>query len=163
MTTQQRGFSLIEVLFAVLILSVGILGMAGLQVTSVQQNRSSLLRAQAVQLANSMLDRMRANNSTTYGPVAFTDAPNTSYNCIVNSCTVAQMAEFDIAEWKCTINSTDGSGATYSACKTLGISGQLPGGEGAITISGGSEQVSVRWQDSPKGNQNTITIATKTR
>jgi len=58
---QSRGFSLIEVLIAVLILSFGLLGLAGLQTNSVQQNQSAADSSQATFLAADALDRMRAN------------------------------------------------------------------------------------------------------
>ena len=57
---RQKGFSLVEVLVSVVILSVGILGVAGLQMLSLQQNRNSLFRADALLLGGDILDRMRA-------------------------------------------------------------------------------------------------------
>ena len=57
----QRGFTLIEVMIALLIFSLGLMGMAGLMVLSVKTNQSSYLRTQASFLAQSMADRMRAN------------------------------------------------------------------------------------------------------
>jgi type IV pilus assembly protein PilV len=56
-----RGFSLLEVLIALLVFSLGMLGMAGLLVVSVRANHSAFLRTQASFLAQSMADRMRAN------------------------------------------------------------------------------------------------------
>lgn len=161
----SNGFSLIEVLFAVLILSVGILGMAGLQVTSIQENRSALLRAQAVQLANSMLDRIRANPTATYDAASFSAAPSSTSNCLTDTCNVSQMAKFDVADWKCSINSSDAAGAPYSTCQTLGIAGQLPGGAGQLQVTSATHlmTVSVRWLDSPNGDTNTITLQTKTQ
>ena len=65
-TTARRscadGFSLIEVMVALLVLSVGLLGMAGLLVVSVKTNHSAYLRTQASFIAQSMADRMRANS-----------------------------------------------------------------------------------------------------
>lgn len=57
----QRGFSLLEVLIAVLVLSVGLLGMAALQINALKNNQSSFQRTQAVMLSYYMLDAMRAN------------------------------------------------------------------------------------------------------
>jgi len=57
----QAGFSLIEVLVAVVVLSIGILGIAGLQARVVQQNTQTYARTQATILAQNMADRMRAN------------------------------------------------------------------------------------------------------
>lgn len=56
-----RGFTLMEVLVAMLILSIGLLGMAGLQSLSFKMNQSSYLSSQATFLSYDMLDRMRAN------------------------------------------------------------------------------------------------------
>ena len=64
-----KGASLIEVLVAVVILSIGILGIAGIQVVSLQQNRGALLRLEALQLANDIIDRMRANPNQMYTQV----------------------------------------------------------------------------------------------
>jgi type IV pilus assembly protein PilV len=60
-TVAPRGFTLLEVLIALLIFSLGLLGLAGLMVVSVKTNNSAYLRTQASFLAQSMADRMRAN------------------------------------------------------------------------------------------------------
>jgi type IV pilus assembly protein PilV len=57
----NRGFTLLEVLIALLIFSLGLMGLAGLLTTSVKTNHSAYLRTQAIFLAQSMADRMRAN------------------------------------------------------------------------------------------------------
>lgn len=57
----NRGFSMIEVMVALLIFSLGLMGMAGLMVVSVKTNQSAYLRTQASFLAQAMADRMRAN------------------------------------------------------------------------------------------------------
>lgn len=58
---RPRGFTILEVLIALLVFSLGLLGMAGLLVISVKTNHSAYLRTQASFLAQSMGDRMRAN------------------------------------------------------------------------------------------------------
>ncbi|HET8700842.1 MAG TPA: type IV pilus modification protein PilV [Nitrococcus sp.] len=62
-TTRADGFTLLEVLIALLVLSVGLLGIAGLQLTSLRSNHSAYLRSQATLLAYDILDRMRANRA----------------------------------------------------------------------------------------------------
>ncbi len=57
----NTGFTLIEVLIAMLVLAVGLLGLAGLQATSLRNNQSAYNRSQATQLAYDLADRMRAN------------------------------------------------------------------------------------------------------
>jgi type IV pilus assembly protein PilV len=56
-----RGFSLLEVLIALLVFSLGLLGMAGLTLLSIRTNHSAYLRTQASFIAEVMADRMRAN------------------------------------------------------------------------------------------------------
>lgn len=63
MSKAQHGFSMIEVLITVLILAIGLLGLAGLQSTGIRSNHSAYLRSQATILAYDIADRMRANRS----------------------------------------------------------------------------------------------------
>ena len=56
---KQTGSSLLEVLVAVVILAFGLLGLAGLQISSVKSSHSAYLRSQATLLAYDMADRMR--------------------------------------------------------------------------------------------------------
>lgn len=58
---KTSGFTLLEVLIALLVFSLGLMGLAGLLVVSVQTNHSAYLRTQASFLAQTMADRMRAN------------------------------------------------------------------------------------------------------
>lgn len=59
----QSGLALIEVLVAVLILGIGLLGLAALQVTSTQMTTQSQQKSQAILLAQDMIERVRANRS----------------------------------------------------------------------------------------------------
>ena len=59
--SRQRGFSLIEVLMAALIFSVGLMGLAGLMVMAMRSNHAAYQRTQVTFLAGGMADRMRAN------------------------------------------------------------------------------------------------------
>lgn len=99
--SRQRGVSLIEVLMAVLIFSIGLIGLAGLLVISTRSNHAAYLRTQVTFLASNMADRMRANpmgvwnaayNSTSY-PVAGTT------NCETQACTPADIATRDQQTW----------------------------------------------------------------
>ncbi len=96
-TRAERGFSLIEVLIALIIMSVGMLGIASLYVQSMQAGRTSLFRHNAVTLAGDVADRMRANPT---GANAYTGA-GADNNCIAQgtNCSNVQMAAQDILGW----------------------------------------------------------------
>ncbi len=92
-----QGFTLVEVLIALIILSVGMLGIAGLYVHSMQAGRTSLFRHNAVTLAGDIADRIRANPRAV-GAYALAGANN---NCVDGgiNCTPAQMAANVIFLW----------------------------------------------------------------
>lgn len=154
---RQEGFSLIELLVAVVIMAVGILGIAGLQVVALQQNRSALLRAEATMLANDIMDRIRVNTDFTYGAL-IDAAPVDPVNCKGVECTRAEMMDYDISTWKCSINSLDPDGNKYAACTTLGIDGKLPEGAGSINKAGDIYTVTVQWSDDRGANTQSVVI-----
>ena len=91
------GFTLVEVLVALVIMSVGMLGIAGLYVHSMQAGRTSILHHHAVTLAGDVADRIRANPRAA---AAYT-AGGADNNCIDGGidCTPAEMAANDIFLW----------------------------------------------------------------
>jgi len=93
----QTGFSLVEVLIALVIMSVGMLGIAGLYVQSMQAGRTSMFRHQAVTLAGDVADRIRANPRA---GIAYA-AGGANNNCVAAGvdCNEAQMAANDIFIW----------------------------------------------------------------
>jgi type IV pilus assembly protein PilV len=133
------GFSLLEVLIALVILSVGLLGIAALISTALKSNGSAYMRTQATALAYNIIDRMRANlpaaNNLAYivsmPASATTTIPST---CTGANCTSAQLAVYDIGQWEADLGT------------------QLPQGRGAVaaTTAGGivAVTVTVLWNDS---------------
>lgn len=101
---RQSGFTLVEVLVAALLLSIGLVGLAGLQAAALANNQSSFMRSQVTALAYDLADRMRANvvgaNANGYDPSAFAVVPTCKSNA---GCTPAQLAQNDIAEWNTAI------------------------------------------------------------
>jgi type IV pilus assembly protein PilV len=96
----QRGVSIVEALVAFLVLSIGMLGIAGLYLESLRSSRSAFNRTIAVQLADDMSDRIRANRSGEGGyAVTLGTAPATATDCSTNNCTPAQLAAYDIRNW----------------------------------------------------------------
>ena len=93
----QRGFSLVEVLIALIIMSVGMLGIAGLYVQSMQAGRTSLFRHHAVTLAGDVADRIRANPKA---GIAY-QGVGVDYSCVAAGidCDEVEMASTDILLW----------------------------------------------------------------
>ena len=96
---KSKGFSLVEVLIALVIMSVGMLGIAGLYVHSMQAGRTSMLRHHAVNLASDIADRIRANPAA---GTAYEAADGVDNDCVAQNidCNIAQMAAHDIFLWQ---------------------------------------------------------------
>jgi len=117
------GFTLMEVLVTIVILSIGLLGVAGLQLNSLRGNQNALESSVAVALAAEGADRVRANLPGVRNPNTgiadrtfydLIDAAGSDPGCISSGCSVAQIAQTDAYEW-------------ISRIQLL-----LPGGEGVI-------------------------------
>jgi len=96
-----RGVSIVEALIALIILSVGMLGIASLYLESVRSNRTALVRTNAVFLVNDLADRIRGNRTakTAYA-VTKAAVPPTGTDCAASTnCTPAQLASFDLKRW----------------------------------------------------------------
>lgn len=118
----SRGVSLVEILVTVLVLAIGLLGLAGLQGTSLRNNQGAYARTQATHLAYEIVDAMRAN---------ITAARNGGYNIgYGNNPTGGGIAEADLTAWR------------------NRVSGILPAGESQIEQDGTTFTISIRWDDS---------------
>jgi type IV pilus assembly protein PilV len=139
---QSRGLTLVEILIALLILSVGLLGLASLQTLSLKFNTSAYYRTQATQLAYDFADRMRANRQAALDgsyTVPFEDPPP-ACNAAVSDGTVLQD---DIAAWRNAL-----------ACR-------IPQSSGRVLNNGGdSFTISVQWTDSVDENTTTLDFTT---
>jgi type IV pilus assembly protein PilV len=133
---RQSGFTLVEVLVSALLLSIGLVGLAGLQAASLANNQSSFMRSQVTALAYDLADRMRSNiagtNANSYVP---TNAALTATCSSTVGCSPQQLAQNDIAEWNAAITNylpmgqgwvcldstpNDGSGVGNPACDGVG-------------------------------------------
>lgn len=99
----QRGFSMIEVLIAIVVLAIGLLGFALLQTTNLRYTQSANNRTLATNLAYSLLDQMRTNrlSAAQYTTAGFAADSLTDAACIPPTATdaVAQ----GIATWRCQV------------------------------------------------------------
>lgn len=142
----SKGFSLIEVLVSLLILSLGLLGVAGLQTASLRSNQTAYFRSQATAAAADIIDRMRANpQGVANGKYNAIDSANlpSDPSCIDSGCGADDLADFDIIDW---------------ATNTLA---SLPSGTGTVTVdnmgtAGDTSDdvfvVSISWNDATDQN-----------
>lgn len=142
--TPTAGFSLVEVLIALVIMSVGMLGIAGLYVHTMQAGRTSLFRHHAVTLAGDVADRIRANPLAGVGYIV----AGVDNNCVDGGidCTRAEMAQHDIFLWAQQAGDTLPTGtvnivfnnaivpATYQITISWNEAGQNPPPQYQITI-----------------------------
>ncbi|MCG8325881.1 MAG: type IV pilus modification protein PilV [Thiotrichales bacterium] len=95
MKKTSSGFSLMEVLIALLVLSVGLLGLAALQAVSLKANHSAYQRTQATFLAYDIMDRMRANRNQ-----AIAESYDRNVGATAPSCSgAANLADEDVGCW----------------------------------------------------------------
>jgi len=98
--SMQRGYIMFEVLISVLVISVGFIGLAGMQVGGLAAANDSLLRSKAVYLTYQMADRVRANiPAAAAGNYNSLTGLGTDPGCITAGCTAAQVAANDFFEW----------------------------------------------------------------
>jgi type IV pilus assembly protein PilV len=121
----QRGLSMIEVLVAVVIISLGLLGMAGLQASGMRTSQSAFYRAQAAQFTNDMAERMRANLG---------DARNYTLALTATAPTGTSVRDRDRADW-------------------LARLATLPAGDGSIAVdlANNTVTIAVQWDDTRAG------------
>lgn len=153
---ESAGFTLIEILVAVIILAGGLLGLASLQVTSLSNNQNAYNRSQAAQLAYDIADRMRGNSSAAANYIIDQAAlsailcPGGSNPCSACSssgsqCNSTQLAQKDLYDWKTALNST------------------FVGGTGSITGVGGNYTITINWSEKEQSSVSTKTFSIRFR
>lgn len=115
---KNKGFTLLEIMIAVFVLAVGLLGLASLQMTSLKNNHSAQYRTSATVIAYDIIDRMRVNQTADYS-IALGTAPSGSTR-----------SGIDLVNWKTT------------------LSNELPAGDGSVVLNGDIVTVLVQWDDS---------------
>lgn len=102
--SNSRGVTMLENLVALLVISIGLLGLAGLQASTFRNGKDATNRAIAVQQAENMANRMRANPTGVslglYNNISGSTAmPIGTGLCAGSTCTATQIATLDMAEW----------------------------------------------------------------
>ena len=127
----QHGFSLLEVLIALLVLSIGLLGLAALQTISLKANHSAYTRTQAIYLAYDIMDRIKANRIQ-----ALAGDYDLAMNASPPAASATNLADTDLNEWI-----------------TDFVAVLLPGGDGSVdcTTTTSVCTVVVQWDESRLG------------
>lgn len=143
----QSGVSMIESLVAILVLAIGVMGLAGLQARSLVETRLTNARANALLLANDLAERMRLNRAaaTSTDPsnrydLAFGEIFNPR-DCVAGACDAVALRTFDLAEW------------------TRQVRQLLPGGQARIDAptTSGQIRVTFRWRNNVRGAEFDLT------
>ena len=132
-----RGISLIEVMVSVLVLAVGMLGIAAMQSLALRGGQGSLESSQAVMQATSIIEAMRANRANA-----------ASYNTTSMKCSAPAGVNADVDVWIASLKSTIGNDA--ATC------GQIAGCPNTCVVT-------VQWNDSRAGGGVARTVITETR
>lgn len=138
----STGFTLIEVMIALLVLAVGLISLAGLQAGGIRAGHQALVRSIAVQHAGDILDRMRANR-----PNALLGAYNIGLTAAYDSTGAGEPVLGDLREWK------------------ANLANDLPLGQGGLNVAGGVVTIEVRWDDNRDGvntgDTDVLTVVTR--
>lgn len=120
-SSKQYGYTLLEVLISMVILAIGLLGMAAMMLNSIKSNQGALHRSEATLYAYEVLDLMRANRIA---------AEAGEYSIAIGASSArTTIAEIDLDNWKDSLS-------------------QLPLGDGSISQSGGIATITVQWDES---------------
>lgn len=149
----QSGFTMVEVLVALVVLAIGLLGIAALYLNSLQSGRTAIYRTQAVNLVADLADRIRMNR-TAQGAYAtlFGDAEAEVAGCFTTGgCIDTDLASSDLARWKALLAQA------------------LPNGQGQVVwiapVNVGDPSsyiVTVRWSEVGENNPVTFQIGFQT-
>jgi type IV pilus assembly protein PilV len=130
---RARGFTMVEAMVALVVLAVGMLGIAGLYVSTLRSGGGSINRMQAVNLASDLGDRIRANRTANVA-YAGAAANNNCYGAASVNCSPALMAANDLLVWQQQITAI------------------LPGGTGVVAVNGAAApytyQITISWTES---------------
>lgn len=137
-----NGFSLVEVLVALLVMSVGLLGLAALQTTGVQSNTAAYMRSQATSLGYDIADRMRANRFAAIDGEYTEDFAGALPDC-GDAAAGGSVAERDMSAWR------------------ISLICALPLGNGRIVQNGRTFTITVQWDDTRgEGDLETFAMTT---
>lgn len=131
------GMTLIELLVSLVVVSLGLLGVSGLQARSFQFSNEAYYLTQAAFLGESMMERIRANHRPTHSAASVyniitsmtpnSSAPSVPKDCASSVCSQSEMARYDVKQWLTDLD-------------------DLPGSAASLNWSGTTATIVIRWQ-----------------
>lgn len=141
--SQQAGAGLVEVAIAILVLSIGTLGLARLQISAKRLGFEAMQRTDAAAMAMDLFERMRANpralasyQTSNLGAASGTKLPVPARRCSQSSCTPAEISRWDLWQWEETLNGLSAAGS----------SGGLVEPSGCVTVRARLVTVEIAWR-----------------
>lgn len=149
--SHMRGFSLIEVLVALIVLSIGLLGVCALAFSGTRANDSAYLRTQATYYAYNILDDMRANRAVATQKGFDYDGTGKPFNCdkpphcVDSECTPDDAAQYDVCQWETNLNTLPAIICSGSETLCHGIITTVT----KVTLT--TATITVQWNDTRAG------------
>jgi len=154
--SKHRGVGLIEVLIAVVVMSLGFLAAARMQVEGMRFSQSAYYQSQAHFLANDMIDRMRSNIPGVIG--GFYNGQSTSSSATkpgCDSCNPAEVAQLDLFDWSSSLHNNAGVSGFIPALQSSGTAAA----SGSITSLGFERyQIVMTWSEMVNGTEEAKTL-----
>lgn len=138
---RARGFSLLEVLIALLVFSIGLLGVAAMMVSAVRGNHQAYHHSQAVYVATAMSDGLRANLAAVNSGAYNTGWISTSGGSSCMTCNAENLASRDLAAWSRMASQRLPGGEIQINCNAIAGSGY------AAAAFNGTCTLGVRWSE----------------
>lgn len=142
-TNKSSGFTLLEVMISMVIFSVGMLGLAGIQALALTNNNTAYQRTVAMQHSANMADLIRSSNSfdetidSNFAGIVTSAGSAPSKNCIADdtttTCSTSELAVFDIFHWKQRLASA------------------LPSGRGTVVLASSVYTITIMWDEKRTG------------
>ena len=154
----QRGVGLVEILVAVVIVSIGFLAAASMQVQGMRFSQGAYFRSQAYFMASDMIDRMRNNTrGVTDGlyNTKTTTANPINPGCNSNDCGPSDMVNQDIYDWSSSLHNLAGSNNFVPA---LPSSNNIQARGEIILISENEYRITMYWSENVSGNSEQQTL-----
>lgn len=158
----NKGFSLLDLQVAIVVLSFGILGLTQFMVSSFEQNNDGLSRTLAVLESKNLFQRMKSHQSSLgdfgqhYSNVGFQQSSAALTSCINRTCSESALADFDVAFWHCALTGGEVENDGCEGLRPFSLNAdqsflQLPESRLALTINGEASSsarvlTQIRWQ-----------------